>query len=137
LPSSAFAGAHGLTLLVAGAVALGQLPDASRALWPVAVAALAVLFLPFGLPFSHAPAAAPDAPVVRLIQPNAPQHLKWQPDMIPVFWQRGRDLTAAAPIPSSARRTSWSGRKRAFPTCSTDPTRRACSFRSPPEARLC
>jgi apolipoprotein N-acyltransferase len=99
LAVSAFAGAHGLTLLVAGAGALWASCLMVRRLWPAAVAALAVLFLPFGLPFSHAPAAAPDAPVVRLIQPNAPQHLKWQPDLIPVFWQQGRDLTAAAPDP--------------------------------------
>jgi apolipoprotein N-acyltransferase len=64
------------------------------------VAGLAVvplLLLPLAVPTPPALEPAPDAPVVRLVQPNAPQHLKWQPDMIPVFWQRGRDLTAAAP----------------------------------------
>ncbi|PTX57105.1 apolipoprotein N-acyltransferase [Litoreibacter ponti] len=36
---------------------------------------------------------------VRLIQPNAPQHQKWDADMIPVFLQRAIDLTAAsAPV---------------------------------------
>jgi apolipoprotein N-acyltransferase len=63
------------------------------------VAALALLFSPFAMPQASAPPLQADAPVIRLIQPNAPQHLKWQPDMIPVFWQRGRDLTARAPDP--------------------------------------
>jgi CBS domain-containing protein len=99
LAVSAFAGAHGLTLLVAGAGALWASCLLLPRLWPAAVAALAVLFLPFGLPFSHAPAAAPDAPVVRLIQPNAPQHLKWQPDMIPVFWQQRPGPDRGAPDP--------------------------------------
>jgi apolipoprotein N-acyltransferase len=114
----ALAGAHGLTLLVTGAVALGQQPLASRA-WPVAVAALAVMFGALRVAFPRTPAAAADAPVMRLIQPNAPQHLKWQPDMIPVFWQRGPGPDRGAPIPSLARRTSWSGRKRAFRYCSS------------------
>jgi len=33
--------------------------------------------------------------IVRLVQPNAAQHLKWQPDMVGVFFQRQLDLTAA------------------------------------------
>jgi apolipoprotein N-acyltransferase len=99
LPAAGLGGAHGLTLLVMAAAAA------------LAVAALAgrlPLALVLGLPFLLAPyaipappeAAAPAAPVVRLVQPNAAQHLKWQPDMIPVFWQRGRDLTAAPSSPA-------------------------------------
>ncbi|MEM6678276.1 MAG: apolipoprotein N-acyltransferase [Pseudomonadota bacterium] len=38
---------------------------------------------------------APDAPVIRLAQPNAPQHLKWDPDYAPVFYQRLMEATAA------------------------------------------
>ncbi|WP_166418873.1 apolipoprotein N-acyltransferase [Cochlodiniinecator piscidefendens] len=34
-------------------------------------------------------------PVIRLIQPNAEQHLKWDPAWIPVFFQRGLEMTAA------------------------------------------
>jgi len=34
--------------------------------------------------------------VVRLVQPNAPQHLKWDPDYIPQFLQTGLQLTSAA-----------------------------------------
>lgn len=38
-----------------------------------------------------------DRPVVRLIQPNAPQHEKWQPDRIPVFFDRQVGFTGAPP----------------------------------------
>lgn len=41
------------------------------------------------------PAARADRPVIRMIQPNAPQHLKWDPAAIPVFFQRQVDYTAA------------------------------------------
>lgn len=36
-----------------------------------------------------------DRPIVRLIQPNAPQHQKWDPEMIPVFFNRSLGFTAA------------------------------------------
>lgn len=36
---------------------------------------------------------APDAVHVRLIQPNAPQHLKWRPDMYGAFFERQIALT--------------------------------------------
>lgn len=56
------------------------------------VAALLALYLPL---------AQPTAPTtgfwVRLVQPNAAQHLKWQPDMTEVFFQRQLELTAAPP----------------------------------------
>lgn len=32
---------------------------------------------------------------LRLVQPNAAQHLKWQPDMVPVFFERMMQATAA------------------------------------------
>jgi apolipoprotein N-acyltransferase len=38
-----------------------------------------------------------DAPVVRLIQPNAPQHLKWDQDWVMTWFERGVALTAAEP----------------------------------------
>ncbi len=41
-----------------------------------------------------------DAPVVRLVQPNAAQHLKWQRDMIPVFLNRQLRLTSARSEPA-------------------------------------
>ncbi|MEM6974549.1 MAG: apolipoprotein N-acyltransferase [Pseudomonadota bacterium] len=39
------------------------------------------------------------APVIRLVQPNAPQHLKWQRDWAPRFYRRLLDLSASPPHP--------------------------------------
>ncbi len=100
---SAHFGAHGLTLIVCGVAAICAACIIAMRAWPIAAAALAVLFLPYVLAQPVVQDISSDAPVVRLIQPNAPQHLKWQPDMIPVFWQRGRDLTARAPDPALGR----------------------------------
>jgi apolipoprotein N-acyltransferase len=99
LPVAAVTGAHGLTLLICGVAVVWAACVLVPRAWPVAVAALAVLAVPYALPRPSAAPPAADAPVIRLVQPNAPQHLKWLPDMIPVFWQRGRDLTAAPPDP--------------------------------------
>ncbi|MEM9579503.1 MAG: apolipoprotein N-acyltransferase [Pseudomonadota bacterium] len=46
---------------------------------------------------SREPVALPDAPVIRLTQPNAPQHLKWDPAYIPTFFQRLIAYTEASP----------------------------------------
>jgi apolipoprotein N-acyltransferase len=45
---------------------------------------------------------APTNRIVRLVQPNAPQREKWNPDMIPVFFQRQIGFTNA-PGPSGRR----------------------------------
>ncbi|MEM9755631.1 MAG: apolipoprotein N-acyltransferase [Pseudomonadota bacterium] len=47
-----------------------------------------------GRPMPPAPAPGGDAPRVALVQPNAAQHLKWQPDMVPVFFEAALALTA-------------------------------------------
>ncbi len=39
------------------------------------------------------------AEAVRVIQPNAAQHEKWDPDLIPVFFRRQMEYTSAAPRP--------------------------------------
>jgi apolipoprotein N-acyltransferase len=75
------------TLFGARRMALGAIAGAALAALPGAVAVLRV-------PDTPLPAAEPRQ-VVRLVQPNAPQHLKWRRDMIGVFWQRALDLTAA------------------------------------------
>ncbi len=98
LALSAWIGPHGLTALVlgvgAGAAAAWLSKPWRAAVWAGGVAfatIAAVLLVP------PAPMPAPDAPVVRLVQPNAPQHLKWREDMIAVFFDRALDLTAAPP----------------------------------------
>ena len=98
LPLAALIGPHGLTAIVLGVAAGMAHAVRSRPLMaPVWVAGLLFAVLIAGAVVPPAPAPAPTAPIVRLVQPNAPQHLKWRADMIPVFFQRGLDLTAAAP----------------------------------------
>lgn len=64
--------------------------------WPALVA---VLFATLGL--NALTPRAPDATdnIVRLIQPNAPQHQKWDPDWMPVFFDRAIALTRAGDAP--------------------------------------
>lgn len=102
LALSAFGGAYGLTLLLlliaASSAALWLVRGPFWASGPLAIG-LALGLIPTAPP---APEATPDAPVIRIIQINAPQHLKWQPDMIPVFFDRGIALTGTAPGPLGA-----------------------------------
>lgn len=93
---AALAGPLGLTALVLGAaavLAVVVLRGHAMGAGLLALAPLALLALPVPAP----PPPDPAAPVVRLIQPNAPQHLKWRSDMVPVFFRRALDLTAGPP----------------------------------------
>lgn len=42
-----------------------------------------------------------ERPVIRLIQPNAAQHLKWHPDWVETFFRRQLDMTASTPAPGA------------------------------------
>jgi len=44
-------------------------------------------------------AANPEAPVIRLVQPNAPQHQKWDPEFAAAFFARQIEFTAAPGTP--------------------------------------
>ena len=94
LATAAWVGPHGLTLIVllaaAGLVALAP----SRAALAYAVLVGTVTLAPR----PDAAVVAEDAPRVRLIQPNAPQHLKWDPEMIPIFYERALALTRDADV---------------------------------------
>ena len=89
---AAWVGPIGLSLLtvlaVSLAVALGR-----RGVW-VAVPGLAV----WAIAALLAAQPVPEGPgkVVRLVQPNAAQHLKWHPDHVMGFFERQEDYTAAA-----------------------------------------
>ena len=77
-----------------GAVAAWHVLDARRvpgALGLVALAGALVL----GPMLSQAPDVPPDAPLVRLVQPNAPQDQKWDPAHIRTFFDRKLAFTAA------------------------------------------
>lgn len=94
--AAAWIGADGLTLLTLLMAAL-----------PVALGlrglGLAVLLLAGlwggGLWRLAGPEPAPPGPTFRLVQPNAEQHLKWDPDQAEVLYQRLTGFTAALPRP--------------------------------------
>ncbi|MEM7643376.1 MAG: apolipoprotein N-acyltransferase [Pseudomonadota bacterium] len=99
LAAASVAGAHGLGFAVLVGAGL------AATLRPACMAAgVAVWALPFGYAATLPPAPADDGPVIRLVQPNAPQHLKWDPDWINVFFRRGLEETAA---PGKAVATIW------------------------------
>lgn len=88
---AALVGVHGLTLMTLGAAAV----LASRRLgwaWKggVVAALLAGVVL---LSPGAAPAPDPEAPVVRIVQPNVPQAEKWDPDLVPVHNARMIELS--------------------------------------------
>ncbi|MEI4197662.1 apolipoprotein N-acyltransferase [Roseovarius sp. E0-M6] len=89
-------GVHGLTLLSLALIA-GPLACTGRMRAGVSVLALAVVggLWVWGAG-RVADTPAPTDRIVRIVQPNAPQHLKWHPDYMPVFFNRALDFTAAA-----------------------------------------
>tara|TARA_R110002049_G_scaffold148514_1_gene311424 strand:+ start:3830 stop:5323 length:1494 start_codon:yes stop_codon:yes gene_type:complete len=90
----AWVGPHGLTLLVfSTAAALAFV--ASRA-WVWRVTAGSIVAIALFAPPLAAPSALSDT-VLRLIQPNAPQAEKWDPEKIGIFYTRQLDFTGAAP----------------------------------------
>jgi len=100
-------GPYGLTLVTllgcaAAALAWGRARAAGAmvllALWGAVLGGGALLLDP--------PAyAAPGAPVIRLVQPNAPQHQKWDPEFALAFYDRQIGYTAA---PGAPDLTIWS-----------------------------
>ena len=96
MQAAAVIGPHGMVLLT---LAVAALPVAFRGramLWGVLVAAVLVA-LPsaYGLRRLSDPVAE-TGKTVRIVQPNAAQHLKWRRDMVDVFFTRQLDLTAGA-----------------------------------------
>lgn len=95
---AAFGGAPLLTLLALG-VATAPVTHGARGL--VFSVALVGACWGFGLIQSAAFLQPPaSAPVVRLVQPNAPQREKWDPEHVPVFFDRQIAMTAAPDLPA-------------------------------------
>ena len=96
---AAFVGPHGLTLLtlVLGTLAamLVRRPTARAVPGAAALAALAAVGWALFDP-GPAPAADPDAPLVRVVQPNIAQDEKWDPDLVALHVERLLDLTGQA-----------------------------------------
>ncbi|WP_245866585.1 apolipoprotein N-acyltransferase [Oceaniglobus roseus] len=105
---AAFVGSYGLTVLtllgagLAG-VALRRGPVQG------ALAFAALWLLPLGLgALRLAPEDVPaDAPVIRLVQPDAPQDEKWDPDRAWVYFSRALDFTAAPGEAGPPALTVW------------------------------
>jgi apolipoprotein N-acyltransferase len=92
---ASWSGAPGLlalVLIVSGA--LWHVATAWKSPAVLTLAAVAGLW-PLGAWLTPEAGAVTDAPVVRLIQPNAPQHEKWDPDKIQRFYNRQLAFTAA------------------------------------------
>ncbi len=94
LPLAALAGSLGLTFaLLACASAFAALLTGPRVPGTLGLGVFAALFaLAAQLP--PAPPTPRDTPTVRLIQPNAPQHQKWDPAHIQTFFDRQMAFTA-------------------------------------------
>ena len=96
----AIIGPHGLTLLTLGLSALLASVTMARTVKHglIALAALIVLWIG-GTVIVPPVQDLTGRPIVRLIQPNAPQHQKWDRDYIPIFFNRQVDFTAQLPKP--------------------------------------
>jgi apolipoprotein N-acyltransferase len=92
---AAWIGPNGLTLLT---VVVAVLPVMLR--WRGLAAGAVVLVAAFGIGTWQRAQPMPvanDAPMIRLVQPNAEQHLKWDGDLARDHFQRLLDLSAVAP----------------------------------------
>ncbi|MEM6634424.1 MAG: apolipoprotein N-acyltransferase [Pseudomonadota bacterium] len=101
----AFFGPHGMNFLTfAVACGLAAAILAGRRGWIAAGCGLAALAGAAILTAVSLPAAvAPDGPIIRVVQPNAEQHLKWQPNWRRVFLERAITLTGAEPLNGGQR----------------------------------
>lgn len=91
-PVMAYIGAEGLSVLIIVLAAVAAV--AMRYRWAIIPVCAAVL-LP-AVPYSPEPQTS-DGPVVRLVQPNAPQAEKWIPERAEVFYRRMIEATEAEP----------------------------------------
>ncbi len=91
-------GPYGLTLALLALSALAAQAVLARRVPVAALAGIAALW-GGGIWLQPPPEDLTDRPIVRLIQPNAPQHEKWDPDKIPVFFERQIDFTSAEGAP--------------------------------------
>jgi len=92
---AAWLGSPGLTALVASLAAALWYTVTARHVPSVLVLVFAAFLWPLGAWMTPDASAGPDASIVRLVQPNAPQHEKWDSDKVHVFYERQLAFTAA------------------------------------------
>lgn len=95
-------GAHGLGILVMlGALAVAGIWQRQWGNVLLGVGAVAGAWV-WGAARLELTGVTLDGPVMRLIQPNAPQHQKWDPAYTPIFFQRQVEFSAK-PMPDGQR----------------------------------
>lgn len=105
--AATWVGSHGLNVLflgIAWAIAATVLRDGHDRILPAVVSVIGLCFVLFPAP---APREAPEsAPIIRLVQPNAAQQDKWDPEQIPIIFERALELTRA-PADDPIALTIW------------------------------
>jgi apolipoprotein N-acyltransferase len=101
---AAWVGPLGLTLVTVLPVALGVVAFQRKTAALLAIFAACAGFYGFGLwqqaqPMPETGPETENAQIVRLVQPNAAQHLKWDPDYAPLFFRDAVDFTRAPATP--------------------------------------
>lgn len=105
---AAVIGPYGLTAAaLATGVALWLLLSAQHRRAALAGLALVGLFIAAGWGLGRPVPPDADAPVIRLVQPNAPQHQKWDPAHLRVFFDRQLGFTAAPARATPPDLTIW------------------------------
>ena len=93
---SAVIGPHGLNFVTVALAGLAASALRSARVWPGAGAlALGAVLIGGGALLTPPPQDLSDRPVVRLVQPNAAQHEKWDPARMQGFFDRQVEYTAA------------------------------------------
>lgn len=102
MQAAAWIGPFGMTLatLVLTALPLIALADRRWGVLALSLAAFAGLWTAGAARLGQPTAYVPDAPVLRIVQPNAPQQLKFAPDHRETFYRRLLAETAAPPDPA-------------------------------------
>ncbi len=96
---AAYGGSLGLIAMTwIAAAAFWHVVAGRRLRGAVALVALAALYLSGPISTTNSHTTPHDAPVVRLIQPNAPQHEKWDPEKMPIFFNRQLEFSAAGEV---------------------------------------
>ncbi len=89
-------GALGLcAITMAASIALWHLVSGQRAGGGGLMAVIAGLYLTGPVITASTATEPTDRPIIRLIQPNAAQHEKWDPQKIPIFFNRQLEYSAA------------------------------------------
>ncbi len=101
MQAAAWAGPYGVTFLTLALTPLALIGAVERR-WTAGLIALAGVAMLWAAGEARLGAVEDDdaGPVLRLVQPNAEQTLKWQPDQAKVFYARLLAATAAPPDPA-------------------------------------